>query len=986
MSFSTATLMKKHHIQYHNSELAFLCEACQERFKYPKHLLNHQISIHLTVFAKKGRFSATDNCIYCKKCNFRAKTTEGFFTHLHVCDQGHSDDRAGTSTGQKQKKTAQENISNTSLNTESDVYDCPERYCQKYYSTEYNLKRHLKDFHRVDTSPPPQLPTRCPLLNCERTYTRNMYALKIHYLKHLKCEDRKKSLKPDLTDKEMEVVEYGKTFNNHEVGVNEMENLMQEEKSGGPSPKCNEDAESDDDVLSSLNFTSERDSHDSEENFEPYSSLESEDDSSTLMQHHSTPKPKTGNIIESFDNNVGEKSLENLESSHSSMKLYKCTATNCEQWFTNNDQLINHSATLHKIHQNSAATDGNENGSRSVRCLEDKCDRTFANYSSLNQHMKLVHKIETSLKCPECNKTFASSAGLKRHLTTSHMKKNTCWYLGCDIDCQNFNELVKHTKIHLQAGEPTKFRLDMNKDEIYALYKNRSKCFDCNESFPIFLFWKKHMEIHKKNDLNPDQLKAYQDFLEKANRIFDCPQSECKKSFSEFLDMKFHVATDHRDLRVAALETWFKCPENDCDKVFDRERNLNLHWAHSHINLNLACPEFHCTLTFKAMCTLKLHFRAHRKQTELKFKHDADETVMKGLGLVTSDYEINDYPTEFQGETSKTMKTSNEKNAVEEINELRSKMVDLDSETPEKEDQAETLNEAEYLPLSDGASIDTVLNSDSMDDSCSVGTIESANTILSSSSSVVQSLISKLAKNSSLTLKRTSNRRQSTSKLAPIISSPSKLTENVESAKSSESSSAQILDDIVISERLRKRKVSTEYFTDQDLTHHRFNKIPRKFSADSKPTVKKDSLKKNLSETSLRAKSNEFDREISTRSERTRKPTEYPEYFTQKDGEYSKDQPVIAKPRKFSVDSTKILSNRSGLYRNLSLPANFVFGKKSDEFNGISRPKKKNAAKKHVFERYDYKKKSDNKKKTKAAASQNSRRVCSVKKSFFLLF
>ena len=137
-------------------------------------------------------------------------------------------------------------------------------------------------------------------------------------------------------------------------------------------------------------------------------------------------------------------------------------------------------------------------------------------------------------------------------------------------------------------------------------------CVDCDKTFPTPDALQRHRYIHQQNHEHfkceiCDYITAFESDMKRHKiqhvdeKMWDCTNSNCDRSFKRKSDMTSHAKTHTNDDQ--------KCPAQGCDYSNKDPRNLKQHMkCHSNVK-PLKCPM--CQERFKHYQQLKRHKENH---------------------------------------------------------------------------------------------------------------------------------------------------------------------------------------------------------------------------------------------------------------------------------------------------------------------------------------------------------------------------------------
>lgn len=238
---------------------------------------------------------------------------------------------------------------------------------------------------------------------------------------------------------------------------------------------------------------------------------------------------------------------------------------------------------------------------KSINSSSNDNDNVPNNSNKINE---LKIKTKTAYQCTICCNNYPDLSSILEHNIDNHIFKNGPFVcIICEKNCDNYNELHSHIKIH--TG------------------KNPYSCFICNKSYTTKKSLKLHMNYHSNN---------YNNIIANMNNsLFNCqycgelfnhknnyqrhlishldpgaiklpkfPCEICGKRFTNSRTLENHI-------RVHTGEKPYKC--NICNKKFSQRGNL---FNHEKIHLTPRCYECDiCDKKFNQRSTLRDHKLLH---------------------------------------------------------------------------------------------------------------------------------------------------------------------------------------------------------------------------------------------------------------------------------------------------------------------------------------------------------------------------------------
>lgn len=197
-----------------------------------------------------------------------------------------------------------------------------------------------------------------------------------------------------------------------------------------------------------------------------------------------------------FKTKISRHILKHIPKAH--RELFKCSQ--CAFECSRKDALKAHMLTMHRTRK------------RDFNC--PNCDKSFFNKSQLNIHTKAVHEKIRNNTCTICGKSFFNVKDLSMHETRHFEKKIKCGQ--CDSLFYCTVDLRRHTKNRHTAAN------------ISCEFPDCGKKFHCNSKL------KAHIKTRHEH------LKEYL-----------C--SYCEANFSQYNNLKRHVDSVHKALRIACV-------------------------------------------------------------------------------------------------------------------------------------------------------------------------------------------------------------------------------------------------------------------------------------------------------------------------------------------------------------------------------------------------------------------------------------------------
>lgn len=223
-----------------------------------------------------------------------------------------------------------------------------------------------------------------------------------------------------------------------------------------------------------------------------------------------------------FKTKIARHLLKHIPKFH--RELFSCTEVGCQFVCSRKDALKAHILTIHQ-------TD------RLKSFLCSHCNKTFFNKSQLNIHMRAVHEKEKNYTCSLCGKSFFNAKDLSMHE-------------------------VRH-------------------------FEKKEKCSKCEALF----FCRVDLNRHFKNKHTAAEIK--------------CIHENCERKFHTNAKLKEHVKTRHEKLKE------FLC--SYCESSFSQYNNLKRHIDSVHKALRIACAIPNCTFSVSRKDKYKNHLISHHK-------------------------------------------------------------------------------------------------------------------------------------------------------------------------------------------------------------------------------------------------------------------------------------------------------------------------------------------------------------------------------------
>lgn len=293
------------------------------------------------------------------------------------------------------------------------------------------------------------------------------------------------------------------------------------------------------------------------------------------------------------------------------------------------------------------------------------CDKLFTDISSLEFHTRIFHPqsqiadtditstnqedtIEDTnsiFKCVHCERVYYSDRSLKHHMKLKHTTDEAVECLQCGKICNNKYYLASHTKIvHTDnfwskcdyCEKQFKSKRNIRRHIEYThLGMQRYKCIECETLFKEKRSLRKHVRTKHSESTAFPQCHLCQKRFESAKsckihlklvhsfNMNTHPCHLCSVSFNAFDALKIHLQTSH-----LAEDEIYKCEE--CNVVFKGQEKFEQHNDLYHVNLvpnikQKVLPR--CIICMKDFSTRKT-LKRHIKKFHLEF--DPDELATFG--------------------------------------------------------------------------------------------------------------------------------------------------------------------------------------------------------------------------------------------------------------------------------------------------------------------------------------------------------------------
>ncbi|XP_068627340.1 zinc finger protein 600-like [Battus philenor] len=281
------------------------------------------------------------------------------------------------------------------------------------------------------------------------------------------------------------------------------------------------------------------------------------------------------------------------------------------------------------------------------------CNKLFTDISSLEFHTRIFHpqtQINDSVlsdealdlgcyKCTHCNRVYYSDRSLKHHIKLKHTAEKTVECQFCGKVCSNKYYLASHIKIVHTATAWSKchycdkqFKSKRNirrHIEYTHLGMQRYKCIECATLFKEKRSLRKHVRIkHPNSSLFPEchichkrfesakSCKIHLKLLHSFN-MNTHPCDLCSVSFNSMEALNIHLQMSH-----LAEDEIYKCEE--CNLVFKGHEKFDLHNQATHCNVVLNVKRKSlprcviCVKDFSSRKTLKRHIKKFHEELDVE--------------------------------------------------------------------------------------------------------------------------------------------------------------------------------------------------------------------------------------------------------------------------------------------------------------------------------------------------------------------------------
>ena len=336
---------------------------------------------------------------------------------------------------------------------------------------------------------------------------------------------------------------------------------------------------------------------------------------------------------------------------------------------------------------------------KNVPCELDTCDKLFTSISNMQRHVREVHENPKVYKCTFCEEKFTQKLKMRRHEISKHTGVFPYNCGKCDRGFYQKWQWEKHEetcKVYPCPGCELKF----DKWTLFLKHCKESqhsrKYYKCDHCSRMYL---KPGELQKH--VAAKHLEA-----DNSGGVYKCSYENCQKSYAYERNLRQHIATVHEGKK-------FKCTQNDCDKEFSSTQNLQKHLSRDHRSVTTKDDEPSSTTKrplkrkkrkdageSKVANLAKLSGISVDKDLNKRLKsreQDALEEVTKHLAkemdisfeseddielillVQAKNTENSNKVLQETEETLKTFKTKGQQDKSEELTELSSQDMDIDS-------------------------------------------------------------------------------------------------------------------------------------------------------------------------------------------------------------------------------------------------------------------------------------------------------------------
>nr|XP_049695728.1 zinc finger protein 43-like [Helicoverpa armigera] len=293
----------------------------------------------------------------------------------------------------------------------------------------------------------------------------------------------------------------------------------------------------------------------------------------------------------------------------------KCS--HCDKLFTDISSLEFHTRIFHpqaQIADSNISSTNMEDDSVSFKC--EHCDRIYYSDRSLKHHIKLKHTTDEEVECQLCGKICSNKYYLASHIKIVHNNDSwsRCEY--CDKQFKSKRNIRRHI-------------------EYTHLGMQRYKCIECETLFKEKRSLRKHVRTKHPNSATFPQCHICHKRFESAKsckihlkllhsfNMNTYPCDLCSVSFGSNEALSIHLQTKH-----LAEDEIYKCEE--CNLVFKGHEKFEAHNEICHVNLvpnikQKILPRcILCMKDFSTRKTLKRHIK--------KFHEDFDVDELATFG------------------------------------------------------------------------------------------------------------------------------------------------------------------------------------------------------------------------------------------------------------------------------------------------------------------------------------------------------------------
>ncbi|XP_036204763.1 zinc finger and BTB domain-containing protein 40 isoform X5 [Myotis myotis] len=249
---------------------------------------------------------------------------------------------------------------------------------------------------------------------------------------------------------------------------------------------------------------------------------------------------------------------------HSEGKMYACQY--CDAVFAQSIELSRHVRT--------------HTGDKPYVCRD--CGKGFRQANGLSIHLHTFHNIEDPYDCKKCRMSFSTLQDHRKHIHEVHSKE----YHACPTCGKIFSApsmLERHMVTHV-GGKPF-------------------SCGICNKAYQQLSGLWYHNRTH-----HPDVFAAQN---HRSSKFSSLQCSSCDKTFSNTIEHKKHIKTEHADMKFHECE--------QCKEIFPTPALLQVHIKCQHSGSQpFRC--LYCAATFRFPGALQHHVTTeHFKQSESTF-------------------------------------------------------------------------------------------------------------------------------------------------------------------------------------------------------------------------------------------------------------------------------------------------------------------------------------------------------------------------------